>query len=127
MKLPLDGTVFLSVRDADKQNLVGMARRLIAMGFAITATARHGQARIGEAGLTVKLVNKVLEGRPHCVDAIRSGDIQLVINTAGGAQSLADSFRHPPLRPDPGHPALHDDRRRQSRGARHSSPESGNA
>ena len=91
VKLPLDGTVFLSVRDADKQNLVGMARRLIAMGFAITATAGTAK-RIGEAGLAVKLVNKVLEGRPHCVDAIRSGDIQLVINTAGGAQSLADSF-----------------------------------
>ena len=91
VKLPLGGTVFLSVRDADKQNLVGMARRLIAMGFAITATAGTAK-RIGEAGLAVKLVNKVLEGRPHCVDAIRSGDIQLVINTAGGAQSLADSF-----------------------------------
>ena len=42
--------------------------------------------------MPVKLVNKVLEGRPHCVDAIRSGEVQLVINTASGAQSLADSF-----------------------------------
>ena len=91
VKLPLSGTVFLSVRDADKQSLGAMARRLIGMGFAITATAGTAK-RIAEAGLAVKLVNKVLEGRPHCVDAIRSGDIQLVINTAGGAQSLADSF-----------------------------------
>ena len=49
-------------------------------------------ARLREAGLSVGVVNKVLEGRPHCVDAIRSGDIQLVINTAAGAQSVADSF-----------------------------------
>ena len=91
VKLPTEGTVFLSVRDADKPNLVSMARRLATMGFAITATAGTAK-RIAEAGLEVKLVNKVLEGRPHCVDAIRSGEVQLVINTASGAQSLADSF-----------------------------------
>jgi carbamoyl-phosphate synthase large subunit len=61
------------------------------MGFAITAT-RGTAGRIRDAGLPVKVVNKVLEGRPHCVDAIRSGEIQLVINTASGAQSIADSF-----------------------------------
>ena len=91
VNLPQSGTVFLSVRDADKPSLVPMARRLIEMGFAITATSGTAR-RISDAGLAVKLVNKVLEGRPHCVDAIRSGEIQLVINTAGGAQSLADSF-----------------------------------
>ncbi len=58
-----------------------MARRLTEMGFAILAT-RGTAARIAEAGIAVELVNKVLEGRPHCVDAIRSGEIQLVINTA---------------------------------------------
>ena len=68
-----------------------MARRLTEMGFGITATSGTAK-RIADAGLPVKLVNKVLEGRPHCVDAIRSGEIQLVINTAGSAQSLADSF-----------------------------------
>ncbi len=52
---------------------------------------RHRRAH-REAGLPVRVVNKVLEGRPHCVDAIRSGEIQLVVNTASGAQSLADSF-----------------------------------
>ena len=91
VKLPESGTVFLSVRDADKPSLVPMARRLTEMGFKVMATSGTAK-RIADAGLTVKLVNKVLEGRPHCVDAIRSGEIQLVINTAGGAQSLSDSF-----------------------------------
>ncbi|MFZ8341020.1 hypothetical protein ACO1LU_14810, partial [Staphylococcus aureus] len=48
--------------------------------------------RIAQAGLPVRRVNKVLEGRPHCVDAIRSGEVQMVINTTQGAQSTADSF-----------------------------------
>jgi carbamoyl-phosphate synthase large subunit len=91
VKLPVSGTVFLSVRDADKETALQMARRLIDMGFSLVATTGTAR-RIGEAGLPVKLVNKVLEGRPHCVDAIRSGEIQLVVNTASGAQSLADSF-----------------------------------
>jgi carbamoyl-phosphate synthase large subunit len=89
--LPTSGTVFLSVRDGDKPGLVALARRLTEMGFAILAT-RGTASRIREAGLAVNVVNKVLEGRPHCVDAIRSGDIQMVINTSQGAQSTADSF-----------------------------------
>ena len=91
VKLPATGTVFLSVRDGDKVGLVPMARRLTEMGFSVMAT-RGTAARIRDAGLPVKMVNKVLEGRPHCVDAIESGEIQLVINTASGAQSVADSF-----------------------------------
>ncbi len=91
VRLPEAGTVFLSVRDADKAALLPMARRLVDMGFAILAT--HGTARrLREAGLAVREVNKVLEGRPHCVDAIRSGEVQMVINTAHGPQSVADSF-----------------------------------
>jgi carbamoyl-phosphate synthase large subunit len=89
--LPEAGTVFLSVRDSDKAGLAGLARRLTDMGFAILAT-RGTAARIREAGLAVRVINKVLEGRPHCVDAIRSGDIQMVVNTSQGAQSTADSF-----------------------------------
>ncbi len=89
--LPEKGTVFLSVKDADKKGLPALARRLTEMGFTILAT-RGTAARIREAGLPVTLVNKVLEGRPHCVDAIRSGDVQLVINTASTPQSVADSF-----------------------------------
>jgi len=89
--LPSGGNAFLSVRDSDKAASVGVARRLIDMGFSVMAT-RGTAARLREAGLTVAVVNKVLEGRPHCVDAIRSGEVQLVINTAAGAQSVADSF-----------------------------------
>ncbi len=89
--LPLSGTAFLSVKESDKAAIVPVARRLAELGFNIMATA--GTARhIAAAGIPVKRVNKVLEGRPHCVDAIRSGEIQLVINTAHGAQSVTDSF-----------------------------------
>jgi carbamoyl-phosphate synthase large subunit len=89
--LPQAGTVFLSVKDADKKGLPALARRLVDMGFAILAT-RGTAARIREAGMAATVVNKVLEGRPHCVDAIRSGEIQLVVNTASTPQSVADSF-----------------------------------
>src|SRR6202044_911611 len=80
-----------SVRDSDKAACIGVARRLLDMGFAVMAT-RGTAARLREAGLTVATVNKVLEGRPHCVDAIRSGEVQLVVNTASTPQSIADSF-----------------------------------
>ena len=89
--LPMQGRVFLSIKDADKKGLPALARRLNEMGFSILAT-RGTAARIREAGFPVTVVNKVLEGRPHCVDAIRSGEIQLVINTASTPQSVADSF-----------------------------------
>jgi carbamoyl-phosphate synthase large subunit len=89
--LPMSGTVFLSIKDADKKGLPALARRLHDMGFSILAT-RGTAARIHESGLPATIVNKVLEGRPHCVDAIKSGDVQLVINTASTPQSVADSF-----------------------------------
>lgn len=89
--LPAAGAVFLSVRDTDKPAAVAVARRLVDMGFSIVAT-RGTAARLREAGLVVRMVNKVLEGRPHCVDAIRSGEVQMVINTASGPQSVTDSF-----------------------------------
>jgi carbamoyl-phosphate synthase large subunit len=91
VKLPLSGTAFLSVKESDKAAIVPVARRLAELGFTILAT-KGTAAHIAKAGIAVKSVNKVLEGRPHCVDAIRSGEIQLVINTANGAQSVADSF-----------------------------------
>jgi len=89
--LPMSGTVFLSVKDADKKGVPALARRLVDMGFRILAT-RGTAACIRDAGLPATVVNKVLEGRPHCVDAIRSGEIQLVVNTASTPQSVADSF-----------------------------------
>jgi len=89
--LPMSGTVFLSIKDADKRGLPALARRLTEMGFSILAT-RGTAAHLRQAGFAVGLVNKVLEGRPHCVDAIRSGEVQLVINTASTPQSVTDSF-----------------------------------
>ncbi len=89
--LPQSGTVFISVRDTDKAALIAPARRLTELGFGIIATSGTRQA-LQDAGLDVKHVNKVLEGRPHIVDAIRNGEVQLVINTSEGKQSVADSF-----------------------------------
>ena len=91
VKLPLSGCVFLSVRDSDKAACIGVARRLIESGFTVLAT-KGTALRLREAGMAVEITNKVLEGRPHCVDAIRNGSVQLVINTASGPQSVADSF-----------------------------------
>ncbi|WP_426958239.1 carbamoyl-phosphate synthase large subunit [Muricoccus radiodurans] len=91
VKLPEKGAAFVSVKDGDKPAAISLARRLSEMGFTIMAT-RGTAARLREAGLAVRVVNKVLEGRPHCVDAIKSGEIQLVINTTGGGRSVSDSF-----------------------------------
>ncbi|GIX10128.1 carbamoyl-phosphate synthase large subunit [Elioraea sp.] len=91
VRLPLAGTAFISVKDGDKPAAVALARRLTDMGFGIAAT-RGTAAAIRDAGLEVAVVNKVLEGRPHCVDAIKSGAFQLVINTTSGGRSVSDSF-----------------------------------
>ena len=88
VKLPESGRVFLSVRESDKHGLVAMARRLIDMGFAISATSGTAR-RIAEAGLPVKHLNKVLEGRPHCVDAIRLVEMGFtLLATRGTAATL---------------------------------------
>jgi len=89
-KLPTGGTVFISVKDGDKDLIEEPARELLAMGFSLIAT--RGTARVLEAkGLPVAVINKVLEGRPHVVDALKNGEIHLVFNTTDGAQALADS------------------------------------
>jgi len=89
-KLPTGGTVFLSVKDSDKDLIEAPARELVAMGFSLIAT--RGTAKVLEAkGLPVETINKVLEGRPHVVDALKNGEINLVFNTTDGAQALADS------------------------------------
>ena len=89
--LPTQGNVFVSVRDEDKKLVVNAAKKLYKAGFGLVATA--GTATyLEEQGLTVTRVNKVKEGRPHIVDAIKNGDVQLVINTTQGAQAVADSF-----------------------------------
>jgi carbamoyl-phosphate synthase large subunit len=87
--LPTAGRVFLSTHDRDKQALVPVARRLIELGFELTATA--GTAKVLEqAGLAVTSVLKVHEGRPNIEDQIRSGGIQLAINTPIGRQAAHD-------------------------------------
>jgi carbamoyl-phosphate synthase large subunit len=89
--LPVQGTALLSVRDADKTAALPIARLLRESGFSLMATA--GTATfLSNAGIAVKTVNKVAEGSPHVVDAIRAGKVALVINTIDGARSFADSF-----------------------------------
>lgn len=91
MVLPKGGTVFISVKDADKEHVVELGRDYIAQGFDIVAT--EGTQKILEAnGVKSVRINKVLEGRPHIVDSIIDNKIQMVINTTEGSQSLADSF-----------------------------------
>jgi len=89
--LPLKGRVFISVKDKDKQAMVAPGQRLVAQGFQLVATDGTA-AYLRAQGLPVERINKVLQGRPHCVDAMKSGEIQLVFNTVEGAQSIADSF-----------------------------------
>ncbi len=90
VKLPLGGAVFISVKEGDKDIVEGPARALADMGFSLVAT--RGTARVlAAAGLEVKTINKVMEGRPHVVDALKNGEIHLVFNTTDGAQALVDS------------------------------------
>jgi len=89
--LPLKGCAFVSVRDRDKEALVDACRRLVEMGFALVATRGTADA-LSAAGLPATRVNKVREGRPHIVDHMLNGEVQLVFNTTEGAQAIADSF-----------------------------------
>ena len=89
--LPLAGAVFVSVRDRDKPAMVEPCRRLIEMGFALIATKGTADF-LRAAGLSIEVINKVLEGRPHIVDRMLSGGVQLIFNTTEGAQAIADSF-----------------------------------
>jgi len=89
-KLPSEGTVFVSVKESDKARIVSPVKELAAMGFKVVAT--RGTKRFLEAnGIQCEGINKVLEGRPHIVDAIKNGDIQLVFNTTEGSKALSDS------------------------------------
>ena len=99
VELPLSGRVFVSVRDEDKPAFIDICRDLHEMGFEILATGGTMTVLTG-AGVPATRINKVMEGRPHAVDAMLSGYIQLVINTAMGAASMRDSFslRHTALK-----------------------------
>jgi carbamoyl-phosphate synthase large subunit len=88
--LPVAGCVFISVKNSDKQKMAACARDLTALGFRIIATGGTADFLAG-VGLAVQRVNKVAEGRPHVVDAMKNGEVQLVFNTTEGAQSYRDS------------------------------------
>ena len=96
--LPETGTVFVSVRDSDKAALVKIAGDLHRLGFKLMATAGTADALEAEQ-IPANRVKKVLEGRPHIVDNMLSGHVDLVINTTEGAQAIRDSFslRHTAL------------------------------
>ena len=96
--LPLSGTVFVSIKDEDKPAFIEICQNLVEDGFSILATGGTTTA-LQAAGVPATRINKVMEGRPHAVDAMLSGDIQLVFNTAKGAGATKDSFslRHTAL------------------------------
>src|SRR5690606_30735100 len=89
--LPTHGCAFVSVKEGDKPFIVEAVKTLIGEGFSIIATAGT-HAWLTGRGFDVGLVKKVLEGRPHIVDAMKNGEVQLVFNTTEGKQSLQDSF-----------------------------------
>ncbi len=91
LTLPQDGEVFLSLRDKDKEELLPLIRELIAMGYTLSATGGTAQFLRSNSVECVE-VKKVHEGRPHCVDRIRSGQIAFVINTTSGRRSIEASF-----------------------------------
>ena len=90
VRLPRGGRALLSVREADRQRAVAVARQLAALGFEIFCT--RGTCRsIADAGIDCSVVNKVKEGRPHIVDMIKNDDFTLIINTTEGKQAIVDS------------------------------------
>ena len=91
VKLPRSGKIFVSVKDADKKQILEPTRKLINAGFSVMATSGTA-AFLNDNGIQAEHVNKVKDGRPHCVDAIKSREICMVFNTTLGAQSVADSY-----------------------------------
>ncbi len=90
MVLPQGGTAFVSVKDADKDHIIPAVEKLVELGFTIIATGGTA-AHLAAKGLPVTQVNKVAQGRPHIVDRLLDGDVDLVFNTTEGWQSLKDS------------------------------------
>jgi carbamoyl-phosphate synthase large subunit len=90
MRMPQAGTVFISVKDADKPKILPAMKKLVEMGFKLVATGGT-QRYFEDKGVPSTKINKILEGRPHVVDAIKNGDIQLVLNTTETRSSQSDS------------------------------------
>ena len=91
VKLPLEGKVFISVKDSDKRHIIDLSKKLHEMGFAIVAT-KGTSSFLNEYGVLNQPILKVTEGRPHIIDAMKSGDIHLVINTTFGVKAVKDSY-----------------------------------
>lgn len=89
-EIPSTGTAFISVRERDKGEMVGVARQLAELGFKLVSTRGSGQLLL-DAGLDVEIVNKVKQGRPHIVDMIKNGKIDLIVNTTEGRVSIEAS------------------------------------
>ena len=89
--IPKQGNVFVSVKDNDKKYLPDLCNKLTKLGFKIVATKGTAEA-LKDSSIKVKVINKVLEGRPHIVDAILNKEIDMIINTTEGTQSIKDSF-----------------------------------
>jgi carbamoyl-phosphate synthase large subunit len=92
IKLPHGGKAFISVRNADKPAAIEVARELVELGFALVAT-KGTAAALSEAGLSVSQINKFTEGRPHVVDAIKNGEIDLIINTVDERRTAISDSR----------------------------------
>ncbi|HOG16873.1 MAG TPA: carbamoyl-phosphate synthase large subunit [Syntrophales bacterium] len=90
-RLPLSGCVFISIQDEHKERMIPVARAFAAMGFEIVATAGTA-AYLTKNGVAARKIRKVSEGRPHVLDLIKNGDIQLVVNTAAGRRSTRDAY-----------------------------------
>ncbi|BBD07067.1 carbamoyl-phosphate synthase large subunit [Desulfovibrio ferrophilus] len=89
-KLPTSGRVFISVNDRDKEGIVDVVQTLSQLGFEILATSGTVDF-LAKRGVEAEKVFKVYEGRPHVVDRIKNGDVDLVINTASGGKTVGDS------------------------------------
>tara|TARA_Y100000588_G_C13916451_1_gene779559 strand:- start:207 stop:830 length:624 start_codon:yes stop_codon:yes gene_type:complete len=90
VKLPKRGRAFLSVKESDQQDLVAIGRELVLLGFSLVAT--HGTAEtLRAAGVATEGINKVGQGRPHVADLLKNEQIDLIVNTTEGHQSIKDS------------------------------------
>lgn len=90
-KVPMEGTVFISVRDSDKQEIVEVAAKLEKLGFAILATTGTVK-QLKDAGVNCKEINKISQGRPHILDKVRDNEISWIINTSMGKRTTEDSY-----------------------------------
>ena len=111
VSLPQEGTIFISVTDSDKPAATQLATRFHDLGFKVIATSGTAQA-ISAMGVPVRKINKIGEGSPHVVDCIRSGEVDLVINTPTGSGARADGYEIRTRRGEARDPVRdHDDRR----------------